>query len=146
MCQVQAGAYVSLLTPEETKYSDCHPSKTTTYILHVVSITTHTHDRHKSMGEKETKKRKEDKGTGKGKKREEKTKQDEKGKQREEKDKKYSYLVRRYADISFGLLFSFHFRFIHEISFFVFCFPVCCKVCDQRIRVDAPVGVLMCQR
>ena len=42
-------------------YSDCHPSKTTTYILHVVSITTHTHDRHKSIGEKETKKRKKDK-------------------------------------------------------------------------------------
>ena len=34
MCQVQAGAYVSLLTPGETKYSDCHPRKTTTYILH----------------------------------------------------------------------------------------------------------------
>ena len=27
MCQVQAGAYVSLLTPGGTKYSDCHPSK-----------------------------------------------------------------------------------------------------------------------
>ena len=25
MCQVQAGAYVSLFTPGETKYSDCHP-------------------------------------------------------------------------------------------------------------------------
>ena len=62
MCQVQAGAYVSLLTPEGTKYSDCHPRKTTTYILHVVSITTHTHDRRKSIGEKETKKRKEDEG------------------------------------------------------------------------------------
>ena len=62
MCHVQAGAYVSLLTPGGTKYSDCHPSKTTTYILHVVYITTHTHDRHKSIGEKETKKRKEDKG------------------------------------------------------------------------------------
>ena len=62
MCQVQAGAYVSLLTPGGTKYPDCHPSKTTTYILHVVSITTHTYDRHKSNGEKETKKRKEDKG------------------------------------------------------------------------------------
>ena len=62
MCQVQAGAYVSLLTPGETKYSDCHRRKTTTYILHVVSITTHTHDRRKSIGEKETKKRKEDKG------------------------------------------------------------------------------------
>ena len=42
ICQVQAGAYVSLLTPGETKYSDCHPRKTTTYILHVVSITTHS--------------------------------------------------------------------------------------------------------
>ena len=28
MCQVQAGAYVSLLTPGETKYSDCHPTLT----------------------------------------------------------------------------------------------------------------------
>ena len=55
MCQVQAGAYVSLLTPGETKYSDCRlPPK-------VVSITTHTHDRRKSIREKETKKRKEDK-------------------------------------------------------------------------------------
>ena len=62
MCQVQAGAYVSLPTPGGTKYSDCHPSKTTTYILHVVCITTHTHDRHKSIGEKETKNRKEYKG------------------------------------------------------------------------------------
>ena len=60
MCQVHTGAYVALLTPGGTKYSDCHPSKTTTYILHVVSITTHTHDRHKSIEEKETKKRKED--------------------------------------------------------------------------------------
>ena len=62
ICQVQAGAYVSLLTPGETKYSDCHPRKITTYILHVVFITAHTHDRRKSIGEKETKKRKEDKG------------------------------------------------------------------------------------
>ena len=31
MCQVQAGAYVLLLTPGGTKYSDCHPRKTTTY-------------------------------------------------------------------------------------------------------------------
>ena len=42
MCQVHTGAYISLLTPGETNYSDCHPRKTTTYILHVVSITTHT--------------------------------------------------------------------------------------------------------
>ena len=45
MRQVQAGAYVLLFTPGEIKYSDCHPKKTTTYILHVVSITPHTHDR-----------------------------------------------------------------------------------------------------
>ena len=30
MCQVHAGAYVSLFTPGETNYSDCHPRKTTT--------------------------------------------------------------------------------------------------------------------
>ena len=34
MCQVQAGAYVSILTPGETKYSDCHLRKTTTYVLY----------------------------------------------------------------------------------------------------------------
>ena len=56
MCQVQAGAYVSLLTPGETNYSDCHPRKTNTYILHVLSITTHTHDRRKSIGEKKQRK------------------------------------------------------------------------------------------
>ena len=60
--------------------------KTTTYILHVVSITTHTHDRRKSINwRKETKKRKEHKGKER---KEKKTKQNEKGKKREEKDKK----------------------------------------------------------
>ena len=34
-CQVHAGSYVSLLMPGETDYSDCHPRKTTTYILQV---------------------------------------------------------------------------------------------------------------
>ena len=58
MCQVHAGAYVSLLTPGETNYSDCHPRKTTTYMSHVVSITTHTHDRRKSIGEKKQRKEK----------------------------------------------------------------------------------------
>ena len=78
MCQVHAGTYVSLLTPGETNYSDCHPRKTTTYILHVVSITTHTHDRRKSIGEK--KQRKENKIKERKEKRR-KTKQNEKGKQ-----------------------------------------------------------------
>ena len=101
MCQVHAGACVSLLTPGETKYSDCHPSKTTTYILHVVSITTHTHDRHKSIGAKETKKSKEDEGKkrkekknetkrkrqAKRRKRQEKTRQESKERRREEKKK-----------------------------------------------------------
>ena len=86
MCQVQAGAYVSLLTPGGTKYSDCHPRKTTTYILHVVSITTHTHDRHKSIAEKETKKRKEDKG--KERKEKKKTRKARKDKTRKEGKKK----------------------------------------------------------
>ena len=89
MCQVHAGAYVSLLTPGETNYSDCHPRKTTTYILHVVSITTHTHDMRKSIGEnkqrKEKKRKEKKKRQRKGKKKEQ-TKQKEKGKKREGKD------------------------------------------------------------
>ena len=60
MGQVHTGAYVSLLAPGKTDYTACHPRKTTTYILHVVPITKRTYDRHRSIGEKETKKRKED--------------------------------------------------------------------------------------
>ena len=52
MCHVHTGAYVSLLAPGKTDYTACHPRKTTTYILHVAPITTHTHDRRKSIGEK----------------------------------------------------------------------------------------------
>ena len=60
MCQVHAGEYVSLLAPGKTDYTACHPRKTTTHILHVVPITTHTHNRRKSIGKKkQTKKRKE---------------------------------------------------------------------------------------
>ena len=44
---------------QNQQYTACHPRKTTTYILHVVPITTHTHDRPMSNGKKETKKRKE---------------------------------------------------------------------------------------
>ena len=74
-------SHYSRLEEPNIPIADCHPSKTTTYILHVVSITTHTRDRHKSNGEKEKKikERKEERR---------KTKQNEKGKQREEKDKK----------------------------------------------------------
>ena len=66
MCQVQAGAYVSLLAPEKTDYAACYPGKTTTYILHVVPTTTYTHVRLKSIGKKnKQKKKKEEKGKGK---------------------------------------------------------------------------------
>ena len=58
MCQAHTGAFVSLLTPGETDYTACHPRKTTTYILHVASITSHTHDRRKSIGEKKQRKEK----------------------------------------------------------------------------------------
>ena len=74
MCQVHAGAYVSLLTPGETNYSDCHPRKTTTYILHVVSITAHTHDRRKSIGENKQRKEKKIKERKEKKKKRNKTK------------------------------------------------------------------------
>ena len=43
-------------------YAACHPRKNTTYILHVVLITTHTHNRRKSSGKK--KQRRERKGNG----------------------------------------------------------------------------------
>ena len=58
MCQVHTGEYVSLLAPGKTDYTACHPRKTTTYISHVVPVTTHTHDRRKSIGEKKQRKEK----------------------------------------------------------------------------------------
>ena len=59
MCQVHdTGAYVSLLAPGMTHYTACHPRKTTTYILHVVPITTNTHDRRKSVKKKKQRKAK----------------------------------------------------------------------------------------
>ena len=58
MRQVHTGAYVSLLAPGKYDYTACHPRKTTTYILHVVPITTHTHDRCKSIGKKKRRKEK----------------------------------------------------------------------------------------
>ena len=87
MCQVHTDAYVSLLAPGKTDYTACHPRKTTTYILHVVSITTHTHGRRKSIGKKETQKRKEDKGKERKEKRAKK-KRKRKGKKREDKKSK----------------------------------------------------------
>ena len=81
MCQVHTGAYVSLLAPGKPDYTACHPRKTTTYILHVVPITKHTHDRRKSIGRKETKKLKENKG----KKRQESEKRKRKGNERKDK-------------------------------------------------------------
>ena len=89
MCQVQAGANVSPLMPGETKYSDCYPRKTTTYILHVVSITTHTHNRRKSIGEKETEERKEDKG------KERKDKKNETKQKRQAREKKKTRRARK---------------------------------------------------
>ena len=79
MCQVHTGAYVSFLAPGKTDYTAGHPRKTTTYILHVVPITTHTHDRQVNW-KKETKKRKK----GKGKERRDKKVK----KQKERKEKK----------------------------------------------------------
>ena len=47
--------FVALLAPEKNDYTACHQEKTTTYILHVVPITTHTHVRLKSIGNKKRK-------------------------------------------------------------------------------------------
>ena len=75
---------VSLLAPGKTDYTACHPRNTTAYILHVVPITTHTHDRRKSIGKKKQRKRKEDKK----KEREDKKAKNEKGKERKEKTRR----------------------------------------------------------
>ena len=88
MCQVHIGAYASLLAPGKTDYNACHPRKTATYILHIVPITTHTHDRRKSIGKKETKERKEHKGKER-KDKKSKKRQDKKRKKGKEKRKKY---------------------------------------------------------
>ena len=80
MCQVHTGAYVKLIPPRKTDYTACHPRKTTTYILHVVPIRTHTHDRRRSIGKK--KQRKENKTKErKAKTRERKNEKEKKGKQ-----------------------------------------------------------------
>ena len=87
MYQVHGGAHVSLLVPEKTDYTACHPKKTTTYKLQEVTITTHTQVRRKSIGREKKKKKKGEKRR-KGKKRQEKQKdttQEEKA--REGKDK-----------------------------------------------------------
>ena len=92
MCQVHAGAYVSLLAPEKTDYTACHPRKTTTCILHVVPITAHTHDRRKSFGknrrrkEEKIKERKEN--TRKRKNEKGKARKDKKIKKRQDKKRK----------------------------------------------------------
>ena len=82
MCQVHIGAYVSLLTPGETDYTARHPRETTTYILYVVSITAHTHDRRKSIKKKNQIKGKKTKG------RKEKTKKRNKKITRKERKEK----------------------------------------------------------
>ena len=84
MCQAHNGAYVSLLAPGKTDYTGYHPRKTITNVLHVVPITTHTHDSRKSIGKKETKKRKEKKE----KKSQESEKRKRKGKERKDKKRK----------------------------------------------------------
>ena len=103
MCQVHTGAYVLLLARGRTDYTACHPRKTITHILHVVPITTHSHDKRESIGKKETRKRKEDEGKEtkdkkaktpkrKGKKRKDEKRQDKKRKQgKKGKEKKRSY-------------------------------------------------------
>ena len=81
ICQVHTGAYVSLLAPEKNNYTACHPRKTTTCILHVVPITTHTHDRRKSTHDRR-------KSIGKKKQKKEKKIKERKEKARKRKNKK----------------------------------------------------------
>ena len=83
--------YVLLLAPGKTDYTACHPRKTTTYILHVVHITTHTHVRRKLIGKKkqrEDKKIKERKEWKRNRKRKGKERKDKKSKKRQDKKRK----------------------------------------------------------
>ena len=96
MCQVHTGAYVSLLAPGKTDYTARHERKTTTCILHVVSITTHTHDRRKSIGEKKQRKVNELKEKKeKGRKRNKKRNRKRKGKKRKKTRKARKDKTRR---------------------------------------------------
>ena len=81
---------------ENRLYIACYPIKTTTYRLHVVPITTHTHDRRKSIGIKKQRKVKKNQNEKKAKnKKERKTRKPRKDKSRrgskERKKKKMSY-------------------------------------------------------
>ena len=89
MCQVHTGAYVSLLAPGKTDY--IIPLATQerlprTYCTSYLLITTHTHDRRKSIEKKKQRKRKK-RIRSKGKKRQG-SEENEKGKERKEKGKK----------------------------------------------------------
>ena len=88
MWQVRAGAYVSLLAPGKTDNTAYHRKKTTTCTLHVVTITTHTHDRRKPNGK--TKPRKDMKIIEESKKktRKKKNKKERKEEKRQEKQGK----------------------------------------------------------
>ena len=88
MCQVHTWC-IRLITRAWKNVTACHPRKTTTYMLHVVSITTHTHDRRESIGKKKqrtNKKRK--KRKEKRRKRNKKTKKERKKKKRQESKKR----------------------------------------------------------
>ena len=90
MCQVHTGAYVSLLASRKIDYTACHPRKSITYILHVVPIiTTHTHDRRKSIGKRKQRKEKKIKER-KEKRRKRKRKRKRKKKKRKDKKSKKS--------------------------------------------------------
>ena len=90
MSQLHTGTCFSSLPPENTDHNACYPEKTTTYILHVVPITNHTHVRLKSLGKKKGKERK---GKGregkerKEKKRKDKTRQDKTRQDKTRQDK-----------------------------------------------------------
>ena len=54
-CQPHTGTYVLILASENADYLAFHPEQTATYMLRVVSITTHTHDNLRSLGKESEK-------------------------------------------------------------------------------------------
>ena len=88
MCHIHAGRYVSLFAPGKTDYTDCHLRKTTTYISHIVPITTCTRVKRISIGTQKQRKKKRVGRKRKERKRKERKRKERKGKERKGKERK----------------------------------------------------------
>ena len=80
--------YVLVLAPGKTDYTTCHGTKTTTSKLHLLPITTHTHDRRNSIEKRNNEKKRRERKERKRRKRKKKTKKERKEKKKDKKIEK----------------------------------------------------------